>query len=261
MCARNFSLPCARCAALAMLAILMAAVAGPAWSAPGGLGVSLPTQPRSDSVLAHLLERAQGTFSSSQAVVVRAASADDPHALLARYEKSGDAWRRVGDLVPAVLGANGITLDKREGDKKSPAGTFLFGRTFGSDQAPSGFRMPYTRTTRYDYWVDDPESPDYNRWITTFQDPHRYWRSFEKLAIPAYRHAVVIDYNVEPIVPGRGSAIFLHIWPGPDGHTVGCTAIAEQQLIVLLDWLDPAKRPVIIQGTAAQLERLAASAQ
>lgn len=244
-----------------MLAILMVAVAGLAWSAPGGLGVSLPTQPEPDSVLAHLLEQAHSAFSSSQAVVVRGESADDPHALLTRYEKRGDAWHRVGDPVPAVLGVNGITLDKQEGDGKSPAGTFLLGRAFGSEQAPSGLRMPYTRTTRYDFWVDDPESADYNRWVTTFEDPHRYWRSFEKLAIPAYRYAVVIDYNIQPTVPGRGSAIFLHVWSGPDGHTVGCTAIAEQQLVVLLDWLDPAKRPVIIQGTAAQLERLAAGAK
>lgn len=255
------SRPHVRSVALASLMILMAVVTGPAWCAQTGSAVDLAVQPSGASVLARLLEHAQSAFSSSQAIVVRARSADDSHAVLTRYEKRGDGWRRVGNPVPAVLGESGITLDKKEGDGKSPAGTFLLGRAFGTEQAPLGIHMPYTRTTQYDFWVDDPTSADYNRWVTTFQDPHQYWRSFEKLAIPAYGYAVVIDYNVEPIVPGRGSAIFLHIWPGPDGHTVGCTAIAKQQLIVLLDWLDPTQRPVIIQGTAAQLERLATAAR
>ncbi len=250
-----------RCAVMASLMVLMAVVAGPAWCASTDSPVDLPAQPAGGSVLTRLLKHAQSAFASSQAVVVVARSAEDPHAVLSRYEKRGDAWHRVGNPVPAVLGESGITLDKKEGDGKSPAGTFLLGRAFGTEQAPPDLRMPYTRTTQYDFWVDDSASADYNRWVTTFEDPHQYWRSFEKLAIPAYGYAVVVDYNVEPIVPGRGSAIFLHIWPGPDGHTVGCTAIAKQQLIVLLGWLDPAKRPVIIQGTAAQLERLAMAAR
>lgn len=243
------------------LAILIVAFALPAWGAPSGQAGDLPVRPQPDSALGRLLARAEATFSSGQAVVVRATAADNSHALLGRYEKTGDGWRRIGNPVPAVLGVNGITLEKREGDGKSPAGIFPLGRAFGSEQPPSDFRMPYTRTTRYDYWVDDPKSADYNRWVTTFQDPRRYWQSFEKLNIPEYRYAAVIDYNTQPIVPGRGSAIFLHIWPGPNGHTVGCTAIAERHLVVLLRWLNPAERPVIIQGTTTQLNQLAANSK
>jgi len=240
------------------LVLLTFGLAVPACAAPRGVDGSFPIRPQPDSVVGRLLARAQTAFSAGQAVVVRAASESDSHAVLARYEMTGGVWHRVGAPIPAVLGVSGITLDKREGDGKSPAGIFRFGRAFGSAPAPADLHMPYTRTTRYDYWVDDPQSTDYNRWTTTFGDPHQLWRSFEKLDIPAYRYAAVIDYNTRPIVPGRGSAIFLHVWPGPDGHTVGCTAIAEKQLVILLRWLNPAKRPVIVQGTATQLGQLVA---
>lgn len=157
----------------------------------------------------------------------------------------------------AVLGERGISLHKREGDMKSPAGIFHIGRSFGSATRPAGIKLPFTRTTPYDYWVDDATSADYNRWETDFGNPDTRWKSYERLRIPAYEYAAVIRYNMDPIRKGQGSAIFLHIWPGPDGHTAGCTAISKGHLLKVLRWLDPAQRPVIIQGTVAQLKVLA----
>jgi L,D-peptidoglycan transpeptidase YkuD (ErfK/YbiS/YcfS/YnhG family) len=42
---------------------------------------------------------------------------------------------------------------------------------------------------------------------------------------------------------GKGSAIFLHIWSGPDGSTAGCVALDEANLLTILQWLDKAKQP------------------
>ena len=67
----------------------------------------------------------------------------------------------------------------------------------------------------------------------------------------SYRHAVVIDYNRFPVVPGRGSAIFLHVWNA--NPTSGCVAIDFDRLVEIMRWLDPAKHPKIAIGTDAQL--------
>lgn len=213
--------------------------------------------PSSQPYINKLLNQARRTYHSSQAIVVTARASDEPRASLATYTFDGDHWEKTMEPVGAVLGKRGISLHKREGDMKSPAGIFYIGRGFGSAAKPDGVTLPYTRTTKYDYWIDDPASADYNRWETYFGNPDKQWKSYERLRIPAYEYAAVIRYNMEPIKKGRGSAIFFHIWPGPDGFTAGCTAVSKENVLKVLRWLDPAKRPVIIQGTVGQLKTLA----
>jgi L,D-peptidoglycan transpeptidase YkuD (ErfK/YbiS/YcfS/YnhG family) len=60
--------------------------------------------------------------------------------------------------------------------------------------------------------------------------------------VPAYDFAAVIAYNTARI-PGRGSAIFLHV--GTGGATAGCVSLPVKQLLRVLRWLRPADRPVI----------------
>jgi L,D-peptidoglycan transpeptidase YkuD (ErfK/YbiS/YcfS/YnhG family) len=60
--------------------------------------------------------------------------------------------------------------------------------------------------------------------------------------VPAYDYAAVIAYNTAR-VPGRGSAIFLHV--GTGGPTAGCVSLPEAELIKVLRWLRPADDPAI----------------
>ena len=60
---------------------------------------------------------------------------------------------------------------------------------------------------------------------------------------PQYRYFAVIEYNAHPVVPGRGSAIFLHVSAGHG--TAGCVSLPEAQLVRLLRWLRPAAKPMI----------------
>lgn len=91
--------------------------------------------------------------------------------------------------------------------------------------------------------MDDPDSPLYNRWV---ESGDIKWKSAERLADypQAYKYAVVINYNMSPTVPGKGSAIFLHCMTG--SYTAGCVAVPENDMALILKWLDPAKAPVII---------------
>jgi L,D-peptidoglycan transpeptidase YkuD (ErfK/YbiS/YcfS/YnhG family) len=69
----------------------------------------------------------------------------------------------------------------------------------------------------------------------------------------AYRHLAVISYNRGPIVPGRGSGIFLHASTGRP--TLGCVSLPLPQLLTLLHWLRPAAAPLIAIGTRAEIRR------
>jgi L,D-peptidoglycan transpeptidase YkuD (ErfK/YbiS/YcfS/YnhG family) len=53
-----------------------------------------------------------------------------------------------------------------------------------------------------------------------------------------YDIVVPLGFNDGPIVPGRGSAIFLHV--ARDGYTptAGCVALARDDLLAMLGLLD-----------------------
>jgi L,D-peptidoglycan transpeptidase YkuD (ErfK/YbiS/YcfS/YnhG family) len=69
----------------------------------------------------------------------------------------------------------------------------------------------------------------------------------------AYRHFAFIRYNVDPVVPGRGSGIFLHASTGRP--TLGCVSVPLPKLVRTLRWLRPSSAPLIAIGTRASLER------
>ncbi|MGN7455685.1 L,D-transpeptidase family protein [Paenibacillus pasadenensis] len=181
---------------------------------------------------------------SSQVVVIDAAGPDSFRASFSFYERQDGKWLRTLGKAPAVVGRSGIGKMK-EGDGRTPSGLYPLGKAFGSAGKPPGLRLPYTKTDGSDFWVDDPASPDYNRWIRSETGPKAEWASFERLRQPLYRYAVVIGYNEQPVVPGKGSAIFLHLWRGADQPTAGCVALSESALLKLLARLDAARKPVI----------------
>ena len=153
-------------------------------------------------------------------------------------------WKPVGGLrdFRGFLGRNGITVNKRELDGYTPAGLFRLGDAFGLKPQPET-KMPWRSITPDSYWVDDPKSTYYNQWI---EAPYNYgWTSAEHLIdFPAeYAYGVVVRYNTDDIVPGKGSAIFLHCGARP---TAGCISMKEEDLLRILRWLDPGKNPDIL---------------
>lgn len=149
-----------------------------------------------------------------------------------------------------------LSLLKREGDGRTPVGRFRMGTGFGAEPLPAG-EWPYRIADERDYWIDDPNSDDYNTWVRYAGEPALRWKSFERLAIPLYRKAAVIRYNEDPIGRGRGSAIFFHIWIGPDSGSAGCVTVAEEEVVRVLEWMVPDAEPVMAIGTRQELLRLA----
>lgn len=157
------------------------------------------------------------------------------------YEKNGQQWEEVRQ-TSGVVGKNGISAESCEGDYRTPQGVFPLGFAFGTE-AVEDLHLEYRLLNQQCYWVDDPESAYYNQWVesSTVQ-----WNSAEHLAdYPrAYHYAVVIGYNLDPVVPYAGSAIFLHCQTG--NYTAGCVAVPEEDMLWILRWLDAEKHPQIM---------------
>ena len=71
-----------------------------------------------------------------------------------------------------------------------------------------------------------------------------------------YRWGILVDHNANPPVPGGGSCIFMHIWKGPAQPTVGCTAMPQADMELLLGWLDPDRKPLLVQLPAPQYQKM-----
>lgn len=68
-----------------------------------------------------------------------------------------------------------------------------------------------------------------------------------------YEYGIVIEYNTEKVEKGKGSAIFFHLWGWPC-TTTGCVALEKRNIRKILKWLDPARKPVVVIGSEADLE-------
>jgi len=207
-----------------------------------------------------------------QAIAVCADSWNTSDATLQRFERpSGDNWIAVGEGWAVRLGGNGLAwgrglhavpaggTGKREGDQKSPVGIFQLGPAFGyAPSPPDRTGLAWQVSTDRDFFVDDPASPDYNRWVRLEPGTPRRWRSAESMRRDdaLYEFGIVVHHNMEPVVPGDGSAIFLHVWRGPASITSGCTAMAKDDLLKLITWLDPFKEPLLVQAPKLELARI-----
>jgi L,D-peptidoglycan transpeptidase YkuD (ErfK/YbiS/YcfS/YnhG family) len=206
---------------------------------------------------------------STQLVVVTTADWNAVPGTLQRFERANQhkKWRAVDGPISVVVGNKGLgwgaglvpqnelgkvdVLDpvKHEGDARAPAGLFNLSTAFGyAPQPQAGWKMPYIALTPTVECVDDAKSKHYNRVLdraTVTPD----WNSSEHMLYSngQYRWGLVVDHNTAPVTPGGGSCIFMHIWLGTGEGTVGCTAMAQENVETLLGWLDPAKKPLLLQ--------------
>ena len=151
-------------------------------------------------------------------------------------------WSR--GSAAAAVGRAGVKADKHEGDGATPAGTYsLIAILYRPDRvAPPLSRLPVKPLAPTDGWVDDPRDANYNRPVSLPYpaSAEQMWREDD-----LYDALVVIGYNMEPVVSGAGSAIFLHIATPDFGPTAGCIAVKKKILLGLLPLLGPGSKIAI----------------
>ena len=190
----------------------------------------------------HALESLDGAL--RQAVYVHPVNKNSPKATLSAWQKQDGRWHRLY-MVSAVIGRNGLAQvgQKKEGDGKTPSGIYFLGPAFGyASSIATG--LSYHQAGDLDFWVDDLRSLQYNQWVHGTPPA----ASFEKMKRldNLYQYGIVIRYNMDPITPGAGSAIFMHVWRKHYSPTAGCVALNQRYLRKILKWLNQDYQPVII---------------
>ena len=195
-----------------------------------------------------------GTNGSTQAITVEAASHRTTSATLRLWTRSGGCWREASAPLPARVGRNGLSVDRREGDGTTPVGSFGIAPTMYGTSPDPGVRYRYHRLVCGDWWNEDPDSATYN----TFQHVAcgtrpAFWNGSEGMwqSPRAYAHLAVVEFNTRPVVRGRGSGIFLHAQTGR--ATNGCISLRRPDLVHVLRWLRPSARPRIVIGTRGEV--------
>lgn len=122
---------------------------------------------------------------------------------------------------------------KREGDGASPIGAWPVRRVlYRPDKGPPPETgLPVIGLKPEDGWSDDPAEPSYNRLVPLpCRGSHEWlWRDDG-----LYDLIVELGFNDDPVVPGMGSAIFLHVARAEYAPTEGCIALAEADLRAVL---------------------------
>jgi L,D-peptidoglycan transpeptidase YkuD (ErfK/YbiS/YcfS/YnhG family) len=209
----------------------------------------------------------------TQLILAIAPDLNSMHGKLQLFERPrGGSWSSVSQPVPVLFGKSGVAwgsglagqgesgLHKRERDGRAPAGVFQIGKIYTYDaHLPAGSDFPFHQVTRADAWVDDVNSPDYNRFVS-IDNPDSPPPWFEKQKMRhndfAYRWLVEIRHNSDPPVPGHGSAIFFHIRRGVNRPTAGCTTMAERDLVHLITWMRAGRQPCYALLAANDYRRL-----
>lgn len=147
-----------------------------------------------------------------------------------------------GRRLPCTVGRGGIVADKREGDGGTPLGVH---RIVGLWYRPDRMACPAPWAQEIgpgDLWSDDPRDAAYNAAVRV---PHGFSHESLRRADPMYDLVLVTDWNLDPAVPGRGSAIFVHRWRRPGAPTAGCVALGAADLGWLVRRIRPGTRLLV----------------
>lgn len=204
------------------------------------------------------------SFGALQAVTVTSENWESTSAVLRTFSRNNrsEVWQKNDFEIDVSLGRNGMAWGrglhpspsavKVEGDGRTPAGIFSFGIAFGYQQFVAT-KLNYVPMTNENWCIDDPEIPNYNQIVTTSQQS--IGNSTEKMLRSdlLYKYGIFVNHNPAG-EKNAGSCIFVHIWRGPGRTTAGCTAMAEENIKALLNWLDASKKPVLIAMPASEYQ-------
>ena len=139
--------------------------------------------------------------------------------------------------IPCAIGRNGYTKEKKEGDGCTPIGKFnIIQCYYRSDKVKELFtNLDISVINKNSGWCDDPNCSLYNQYINF---PFNYSAENLYRNDDLYDIVFVIDYNMNPVVRNKGSAIFLHVANDDLMPTDGCIAIQKNELLMLSKFIN-----------------------
>ncbi|MEG1292795.1 MAG: L,D-transpeptidase family protein [Clostridium sp.] len=192
------------------------------------------------------VNRLKTSKETDKLVLVVGNPTDPAKTTLTYFEKDKNGMMQQVFSVEAVSGMNGISTDKKEGDKKTPQGVYSFTSAFGMKENP-GSILSYRKVVDGDNFVDDGSSKYYNRLVND-REVARDWNSAENLIrqAPHYNYALVLNYNPD-CIPGKGSAIFLHCPKSSNNTgTSGCISVPEDRAKELVTKVDQNTKIIVV---------------
>jgi len=131
------------------------------------------------------------------------------------------------------LGKAGVKKKLKEGDNITPKGTFKLLRVFYRPDKITKIKtiLNKVKIKKNFGWCDDPKSNFYNKLVKL-----PFKGGYEKLyrADNSYDLIIVLNYNTNPIIKNKGSAIFIHVARKDFSNTAGCIALTKKDLLILL---------------------------
>jgi L,D-peptidoglycan transpeptidase YkuD (ErfK/YbiS/YcfS/YnhG family) len=131
-----------------------------------------------------------------------------------------------------ALGKAGIKKKNKEGDNITPNGEFKIIKIYYREDRIKKFKtqIKKLKIKKNMGWCDDPNSPNYNRLIK-IPNKYKYEKLYRKDNV--YDLIMAINYNMNPIIKKKGSAIFIHVASKNFKKTAGCIALKRDDLILL----------------------------
>ena len=141
------------------------------------------------------------------------------------------------------IGKNGVKKHKIEGDNSTPKGVFTIGTFYyRKDRVIKPFTNLKSKIIKPNIgWSNDIKHKYYNKEIK-IKKKTRCEKLFRK--DHKYDYLIVINYNIKKTVPGKGSAIFIHLTNNYH-PTAGCIALKKKDSIILLRLINKKTKVII----------------
>ncbi|MER6571501.1 L,D-transpeptidase family protein [Streptomyces sp. NPDC001093] len=189
------------------------------------------------------------TGGGSQLIIAQAPGTGSASGTLTWWDLKDGQWVQAGS-APARFGANGLVegAARQQGTNTTPTGLYGLPFGFGIKAAPSGTRVEYRAVKESSWWCQDNDSAAYNRWVDPLPADCRASESEHLVSYSTqYAYALVIGFNYDQPVRGRGAGIFLHV--NGQAATAGCVSVPENAMQRILQWAEPQRKPHMAIGT------------
>ncbi|MFJ7157805.1 L,D-transpeptidase [Streptomyces sp. NPDC101118] len=213
-----------------------------------GLSTGTPVTP-TDTVPSALPYRLADTGGGTQLITAVAPAPGSTTGVVTWWDRRAGRWFKEGE-APARFGANGLAEGSArvQGTSTTPTGLYDLPYAFGIERAPAGTEFRYRRVTDRSWWCQDNASARYNRWVEPLPADCAPGEAEHLVTYRRqYAYALVVGFNYDRPVRGRGAGIFLHV--NGTGATAGCVSVPEDAMRRILRWADPDRHPHIAIGT------------